>query len=508
LIVSIGHLSYDHDFSRATVDIMKHTLLYLTVLISTEVTAQNWQGKASQTLLDQLTQTEQVEMLVTFHAPKVPLNSGSFNNHTDRLQHQVSVLKNQTRLAQQQVIKHLESQQIIYRSFWINNSLLVTVNQQQMAEILEFDEIKSAHSNLPHQINIPNANGSAVKSINGIEWNVSMVNAPQAWGLGHTGQGIVVAGQDTGYQWDHPAIINQYRGWDGQTADHHYNWHDSINNPTVSCGSAPCDDHGHGSHTMGTIVGDDGGSNQVGVAPDARWIGCRNMDVGNGTPATYTECFQWFMEPTDLNGNNPDITKAPHIINNSWGCPGFEGCTEPDVLLNTVENVVDAGILVVVAAGNDGSSCQTINTPAAIYQASLTVGSTTSSDVISGFSSRGQITVDGSNRIKPDLSAPGSSVRSANNSGSYSTFSGTSMASPNVAGVAALVMSANHQMIGQPRMVKHILTQTAVAKTTNQDCGGVDGSSIPNNTYGHGRIDALAAVNYARDLIYYHDFNE
>ncbi len=92
----------------------------------------------------------------------------------------------------------------------------------------------------------------------------------------------------------------------------------------------PCDDVGHGTHTMGTMVGDDGAANQIGVAPGAKWMGCRNMDVGNGTPATYSECFQWFIAPTNLANQNPDPTKAPHVINNSWGCPPSEGCTDPE----------------------------------------------------------------------------------------------------------------------------------------------------------------------------------
>jgi serine protease AprX len=121
-----------------------------------------------------------------------------------------------------------------------------------------------------------------------------------------SGQGVVVGGQDTGYQWDHPAIKSQYRGWDGVEADHAYSWHDAIHEDLGSldlnhCGfdsPVPCDDHGHGTHTMGTIVGGaDNVGTQIGVAPGARWIGCRNMENGWGTPATYSECYEWFMAP-------------------------------------------------------------------------------------------------------------------------------------------------------------------------------------------------------------------
>ena len=116
--------------------------------------------------------------------------------------------------------------------------------------------------------------------------------------------------------------------------------------------------------------------NQIGVAPGAKWIGCRNMDQGNGTPATYTECFQFFIAPTDLNNQNPNPTLRPHVMNNSWGCPTSEGCA-PDSLQTIVENTRAAGIFVEVSAGNGGSGCSTVNDPPAIYDASYSTGATT-----------------------------------------------------------------------------------------------------------------------------------
>src|SRR5205823_14876176 len=125
-----------------------------------------------------------------------------------------------------------------------------------------------------------------------------------------------------------------YRGWNGATADHNYNWwvaiHADIDGNGNPCGfnlSAPCDDQGHGTHTMGTGVGDDGAGNQVGMAPGAHWIACRNMDAGVGRPSTYIECMQFFMAPTDLSGNNPDPSKRPDAVGNSYGCPTSELCT-------------------------------------------------------------------------------------------------------------------------------------------------------------------------------------
>ncbi len=115
------------------------------------------------------------------------------------------------------------------------------------------------------------------------------MHAPDLWALGYTGQNIVVGNADTGIRWTHNALKTHYRGWNGTSADHDYNWWDAIHSGGGSCTPnhvEPCDDNGHGTHTTGTAIGDDGAGNQIGVAPGARWIGCRNMDQGNGTPAT------------------------------------------------------------------------------------------------------------------------------------------------------------------------------------------------------------------------------
>jgi len=335
-----------------------------------------------------------------------------------------------------------------------------------------------------------------------VEWGVAKVNADDVWALGFTGQGVVVGGQDTGYQWDHPALKAMYRGWSGTAADHNYNWHDAIHSGGGTCGAnatAPCDDYGHGTHTMGTMVGTDGGANQIGVAPGARWIGCRNMDVGNGTPASYAECFQWFLAPTDLAGANPDPSRAPDVMNNSWGCPTSEGCTDVNVLKTVVENCRAAGIVVVVSAGNSGSACSTVTDPPAIYDASITVGNTTSTDAISSSSSRGPVAVDGSNRLKPELSAPGSSIRSSYPGSTYTTMSGTSMAGPHVVGAVALLLSARPDLRGRVDAVEILLTRTAQPLTSTQTCGGVAGTTVPNNTFGWGRLDVLAALTADTD---------
>lgn len=336
--------------------------------------------------------------------------------------------------------------------------------------------------------------------------NITSTGADRIWTqLGTRGEGIVVAGQDTGIQWDHPALVRNYRGSSATGTTHDYNWHDAIRSQISSssnpCGYAsrkPCDDHGHGTHTIGTAVGDDGAANQIGMAPGAQWIGCRNMDNGLGKPSTYLECFQFFLAPWPY-GADPltsgDPSKAPDVINNSWGCPASEGCNGTE-FLDVINALNAAGIMTVAAAGNAGSSCSTINDAPAHHTAEvLTVGAHDHRNgTIASFSSRGPSKFDG--LTSPDITAPGVNVRSAVPGNRYSgtMWSGTSMASPHVAGAVALLWAAVPELRGQISATVERFRASATAKTTSQSCSGVSGSTIPNNTYGYGHLNALKAA--------------
>jgi hypothetical protein len=291
---------------------------------------------------------------------------------------------------------YLDSQGVNYRSFWVANVIFVHSGTRALVENLaDRADVKQIEANdasywldtAPQLNPVAALAPETQESPSSVEWNVTMVHAPNLWAMGYTGQGIVVGNQDTGMRWTHNALKPHYRGWNGSAADHNYNWHDSIHNDidgdgTNPCGfnaMAPCDDNAHGTHTTGTAVGvdtDSGGNNQIGVAPGAKWMGCHNMDSGTGRPETYTECFQFFIAPTDLNGQNPDPTKRPDVINNSWGCPASELCA-PGTLQTIVENTQAAGIFVEVSAGNGGSGCSTVSDPPAIYDASFSTAAIT-----------------------------------------------------------------------------------------------------------------------------------
>ncbi len=409
-------------------------------------------------------------------------------------------LWNKSQTTQGPILRWLRDRAIKHQSFYIVNAILVNGTRQVADALAARPDVARVEGNPLIHNDLPQPGAVEISQPQvpaTIEPGITYTHAPQVWALGFTGQNIVIASADTGQRWTHNALKPHYRGWDGTTADHDYNWHDSIHDSTGNpCGNDspfPCDDFFHGSHTTGTAIGDDGMGNQIGMAPGAKWIGCRNMDVGNGTPARYIECMEFFLAPYPVGGGQGDPTKAPDITINSWSCPTSEGCSA-DTLQAAVEAQAAAGIMMVAAAQNSGPNCSTVTDPPGIYAAAYSIGAlSTGTDTIAGFSSRGPITVDGSNRIKPDISAPGTGTRSCSNTAdnAYTIASGTSMATPHISGAMALLWCALPSLRHQITASRDALDNAAVhiASTLCGDAGP------PNNVYGWGRVDIFAAVN-------------
>lgn len=414
----------------------------------------------------------------------------------------------------------LDTQGIPYRAFYLVNMLEIKGDAQVVEAVQRRPEVARLIANplidqglhtLPQAPHFRVLGADAAQATAALPYGLDFTHAPDVWALGYTGQGIVVASQDTGVEWDHPALKAAYRGLITDTTTttitHVYNWYDAWGtagrpNRCANDAQVPCDDDGHGTHTVGTMVGDATviSGTVLGMAPDAQWIGCRNMKNGVGTPASYTACFEFFLAPYPQGGDpstdgHPEL--APHIINNSWGCPPSEGC-DADSLRQVVETVRAAGQMVVASAGNNGVfGCGSVQDPIAIYDATFSIGAHSSTGAIASFSSRGGVTVDGSGRMKPDLSAPGVNVYSTDVNSGFQSLSGTSMASPHVAGATALLWSAVPALVGEIDMTEQVLLKSATPVPFNQ-CGEGGTPITPNNTYGYGRLDILAAVQMAR----------
>jgi serine protease AprX len=480
------------------------------------VHAQAWQSKVDPSVFAALQAASTTEIIVVMReqGDLSLVNPNATKEEKGQKVH--DILRGVADRSQADIQQVLAARNVPFHAFWLVNALHLTANSDLLRTLAERTDVANITNNpktklgaLPQDVN-GNLPENLLKT-----WGVTRIGADSAWLLGYRGQGVVVGGADTGYDWTHPALQKKYRGWNAttNTADHNYNWFDAIRPDSTTaanpCGTntiKPCDDQQHGTHTMGTmiggyqIVGTD--STAIGVAPDARWIGARNMDRGNGTLARYVACFEWFTAPTDLAGRLANPRMSPHVINNSWYCDAAEGCNPSNY--NVMERALNAtrasGIVVVVSAGNAGPNCSSFAGPAGFFEKSFSIGATRSDDTIAGFSSRGPVTNDGSNRRKPNVSAPGVGVVSSVPNGGFASFNGTSMAGPHVVGAVALMISANPQLAGQVDTIERILELTCRPMQTAQDCGTISGMSVPNHTYGWGRINVYAAVK--KGLLY------
>lgn len=415
----------------------------------------------------------------------------------ERGEYVYQILRDFAERSQQDLRRQLDAQGIEYQPFWIVNAILargsidhieaiarhadvamITANPQFMIEPLEETDITPSQTT--HE---PCKRSSASSTIC---WNIERVGANRVWNeFGITGQGIVVGSIDTGVDYTHPALQQNYRGYRGPSNfSHDYNWFE-LNSTT----SAPNDPYGHGTHTTGTIVARGNGTiNQpsVGVAPGSRWIAARGCTSICGQSELIAAA-QWMLAPTKIDGTDPRPDLRPMIINNSWTGPGGDNWYAGYTMAWRA-----SGIFPVFASGNVGAAtCSSVGSPAD-YSNVLAVGSTDYNDNISGFSRIGP-TKDG--RVKPDMVAPGAEIYSTRTGGGYYLLYGTSMATPHVAATVALMWSANPSLIGDYDTTYKLLTDNAIRRNSTQ-CGSTNGQ--PNNIYGYGSLDSFTTVAKAR----------
>ncbi|TMW69561.1 hypothetical protein Poli38472_001717 [Pythium oligandrum] len=358
-------------------------------------------------------------------------------------------------------------------TLWISNQKYIKeASAELLGKLIALPEIQEIREEMVLPLPKITVEGNSTIRPLANEWGITKINAPTAWST-TTGSGVIVSHIDTGVRYTHTALSSSYRN-DG------YSWYDPYTKTTT-----PTDNNGHGTHTMGTIVGSGG----IGVAYGAKWISCRGCSTSSCTESALLSCAQFITCPTNPAGTVKDCSKAPDLVSNSWG--GGQGDTWYQSSVNAWQT---AGIIPIFANGNEGPACTTVSSPGD-YSNVIGVGATTSTDGLASFSSKGP-SVKGV--LKPDVSAPGASVRSAWYTGdsAYSTISGTSMATPHVAGVVALLLSKKPSLTYS--QVVSALTKgvdTTTLTSTGYTCGSTKDGTYPNNQYGYGRINAVKVLS-------------
>jgi len=271
---------------------------------------------------------------------------------------------------------------------------------------------------------------------------VPTIGSKVGQGLGYTGKGVTVAIIDTGIA-PHPDLTSPENRIIG--------WYDLVNGK-----SSPYDDNGHGTHVAGIVAGNGWSSRgkYTGVAPEANLVGIKALDKeGTGNISDILVAIEWCLEK--------QAVYNIRVLNLSLGAPAYQSSVS-DPLCAAVRSAWDNGLVVCVAAGNDGPGARTINTPG-IEPKAITVGNLDdrgtvdpSDDIVNESSSVGP-TID--DQVKPDLLAPGTNIVSLKPGGGYQTMTGTSMAAPMVAGAAAQILQ--HRPGLKPDQVKRILKQNA-----------------------------------------------
>ncbi|MCY9574895.1 S8 family serine peptidase [Bacillus xiamenensis] len=410
----------------------------------------------------------------------------------------VSELRATSHETQQALLAYLQKEQKNKQvkdihSYYIVNGLAVTGTKEVMEKVASFPEVDQVLPNETRQIHRPvdlksSKQNKQIKAIDGIEWNISQVHAPEAWALGYDGTGTVVASIDTGVEWDHPALKEKYRGFDPSRPNepsHELNWYDA-----TTGSEAPYDDLEHGTHVTGTMVGSEpDGKNQIGVAPGAKWIAVKAFSEDGGTDADLLDAGEWILAPKDKDGN-PHPEKAPDVVNNSWGGgPGLDDWYKDVVNAWRAADIFpefSAGNTDVFNPGGEGSIANPANYPEA-----FATGATDQDNKLGSFSLQGPSPYG---VMKPDIAAPGVNIRSSIPGKGYEGgWNGTSMAGPHVSAVVALLRQVQSDLSVDE--IEQVLMDTAKPLTDQQF------PESPNNGYGAGLVDAREAITALTDGI-------
>ncbi|MEC3760918.1 S8 family serine peptidase [Bacillus pumilus] len=388
--------------------------------------------------------------------------------------------------------EHKKKQVKEIHSYYIVNGLAVTGTKEIMEKVAAFPEVDQVLPNETRQIHRPvdlkTKQKKQMKAVDGVEWNISQVHAPEAWALGYDGTGTVVASIDTGVEWDHPALKEKYRGFDPAHPNkptHEFNWYDA-----TTGSEAPYDDLEHGTHVTGTMVGSEpDGKNQIGVAPGAKWIAVKAFSEDGGTDADLLDAGEWILAPKDEAGN-PHPEQAPDVVNNSWGGgPGLDDWYKDVVNAWRAADIFpefSAGNTDLFNPGGEGSIANPAN-----YQEVFATGATDQDNKLGSFSLQGPSPYG---VMKPDIAAPGVNIRSSIPGKGYEDgWNGTSMAGPHVSAVVALLRQVQSDLSVEE--IEQILINTAKPLTDQQF------PESPNNGYGAGLVDAREAITVLTDGI-------
>ncbi|WP_319003362.1 S8 family serine peptidase [Bacillus pumilus] len=410
----------------------------------------------------------------------------------------VSELRATSEETQQALLTYLQKEQKKKQvkeihSYYIVNGLAVTGTKEVMEKVASFPEVDQVLPNETRQIHRPvdlktSKQKKQMKAVDGVEWNISQVHAPEAWALGYDGTGTVVASIDTGVEWDHLALKEKYRGYDPahpNDPSHEFNWYDA-----TTGSEAPYDDLEHGTHVTGTMVGSEpDGKNQIGVAPGAKWIAVKAFSEDGGTDADLLDAGEWILAPKDEDGN-PHPEKAPDVVNNSWGGgPGLDDWYKDVVNAWRAADIFpefSAGNTDLFNPGGEGSIANPAN-----YQEAFATGATDQDNKLGSFSLQGPSPYG---VMKPDIAAPGVNIRSSIPGKGYEDgWNGTSMAGPHVSAVVALLRQVQSDLSVEE--IEQILIDTAKPLTDQQF------PESPNNGYGAGLVDAKEAITALTDGI-------